>query len=308
MRNEAIHWYKHITESTEELREEFKIMNDHGLTPREYGLKVKNHEESLIITAKNKMRHSANATISIDYYGELIETRKLLSEQIKVQENLVTLKQFVTKLSRKPQDANETKNFLWRNIDSELVLEFIKKFNNHPLNIKTDYKCVEKYLENQNLNSFDVAIITNSNKDSGYEIINESITIYKELRSSFIDDKTIQVSGNKSRVGSISDEKIGLDQTEIANLAKTFNGKKLSGADYRQLRKKPLLILHILDIQEKSKDEAPYKYPISVVAYGISFPGEANYNSKKSKSVSYTVNRTWLENNNLLDEDIDDEE
>ena len=308
MRNEAIHWYKHITESTEELREEFKIMNDHGLTPREYGLKVKNHEESLIITAKNKMRHSANATISIDYYGELIETRKLLSEQIKVQENLVTLKQFITKLSRKPQDTNETKNFLWRNIDSELVLEFIKKFNNHPLNIKTDYKCVEKYIENQNLNLFDVAIITNSNKDSGYEIINESITIYKELRSSFIDDKTIQVSGNKSRVGSISDEKIGLDQTEIANLAKTFNGKKLSGADYRQLRKKPLLILHILDIQEKSKDEAPYKYPISVVAYGISFPGEANYNSKKSKSVSYTVNRTWLENNNLLDEDIDDEE
>jgi len=310
MRNEAIHWYKHITESTEELREEFKIMNDHGLTPREYGLKVKNHEESLIITAKNKMRHSANATISIDYYGELIETRKLLSEQIKVQENLVTLKQFVTKLSRKPQDANETKNFLWRDIDSELVLEFIKKFNNHPLNIKTDFKCVEKYLENQNLNSFDVAIITNSNQDEeiGYEKLTESIKIYRELRSSFIDDKTIQVSGNKSRVGSISDEKIGLDQTEIANLAKTFNGKKLSGADYRQLRNKPLLILHILKIQEKGKDEEPYQYPIGVVAYGISFPGEANYNSKKSKSVSYTVNRTWLENNNLLDEDIDDEE
>ena len=109
-------------------------------------------------------------------------------------------------------------------------------------------------------------------------------------------------------MGSISDEKIGLDQAEIGELTKKLSGKKLSGADYRQLRKKPLLILHILEIQEKSKDEAPYKYPLSVVAYGISFPGEQNYNSKKAKSVSYTVNRTWLENNNLLDEDIDDEE
>ena len=41
-----------------------------------------------------------NATISIDYYGELIETRKLLSEQIKVQENLVTLKQFTNYLEK----------------------------------------------------------------------------------------------------------------------------------------------------------------------------------------------------------------
>ncbi|MDY0194393.1 MAG: Z1 domain-containing protein, partial [Aliarcobacter butzleri] len=309
MRNEAINWYKHITDSTEELREEFKIMNDHGLTPREYGLKVKNHEESLIITAKNKMRHSANATISIDYYGELIETRKLLSDQKKVRENLETLKQFVTKLSRKPRDKYETKNFLWKDIDSELALEFIKKYNNHPLNIKTDYKCVEKYIENQNYKFFDVAIITNKDKDSGYEVLNDSITIYRELRSSFIDEKTIQVSGNKSRVGSISDEKIGLDKTEISNFAAKLNGKQLSGADYRQIRKeKPLLILHILKIQEKNNDQDPYKYPISVVAYGISFPGEPNYDKKKSKSISYTVNKTWLKNNNLLEEDVDDEE
>ena len=45
MKNEAINWYKHITESTEELREEFKTMHDHELKPRQYGLKVKHNEE-----------------------------------------------------------------------------------------------------------------------------------------------------------------------------------------------------------------------------------------------------------------------
>ena len=41
MREDAIGWYRHISEATEELKEEFKIMNDHNLTPREYGLESK---------------------------------------------------------------------------------------------------------------------------------------------------------------------------------------------------------------------------------------------------------------------------
>lgn len=307
MKNEAINWYKHITESTEELREEFKIMNDHELTPRQYGLKVKNHEESLIITAKNKMRHSATATVSINYYGELIETRKILSEETKVIENLNLLKQFVSKLLEKPRDESEGKNYLWRDIETEHILNFLKKYNNHPLNIKTSFECIEKYISAQSLDQFDVTIITNSKQDSGYEDLN-GITIYREFRSSFIDKKTIQVSGNKSRVGSISDEKIGLDKTAVSNLLERLNAKKPSGADYRQIRKKPLLIIHILEIEEKNKDENPYKYPQSVVAYGISFPGDTNYNSKNSKSVSYSVNRTWLENNGLIDDEDEEDE
>lgn len=307
MKNEAINWYRHITESTEELREEFKIMNDHELTPRQYGLKVKNHEESLIITAKNKMRHSATATVSINYYGELIETRKILSEESKTKENMILLKQFVSKLLEKPRDESEKKNYLWRDVEIEYILDFLKKYNNHPLNIKTSFECIEEYISTQGLDSFNVTIITNSKQDSGYEDLN-GITIYREFRSSFIDKKTIQVSGNKSRVGSISDEKIGLDNTEISYLLEKLNGKKPSGADYRQIRKKPLLIIHILEIEEKNKEENPYKYPHSIVAYGISFPGDTNYNSKSSKSVSYSVNRTWLENNGLIDDGDDEDE
>lgn len=54
------------------------------LTPPEYELKVKNHDESLIITAKNKMIYSSEITASIKYYGELIETRKIPNNDIKV--------------------------------------------------------------------------------------------------------------------------------------------------------------------------------------------------------------------------------
>ena len=162
MREEAIGWYKHISEATEELKEEFQVMNDHDLTPREYGLKVKNHDESLIITARNKMFYSSDATISINYYGELIETRKISNNDKKIQSNLDNLKSFISNLPDSKRDTTEVKNFLWKDIKIENILSFIKKYENHPLNIKTDAGTIEKYLISQNITSFDVVLISNS--------------------------------------------------------------------------------------------------------------------------------------------------
>jgi len=305
MREKAIGWYQHISEATEELKEEFKIMNDHNLTPREYGLKVKNHDESLIITAKNKMLYSSNATVSINYYGELIETRKIPNDDTKIKANLDLLKSFIYKLPNTNIDKTETKNFLWKNVDVSLVLSFIKGYNNHPLNIKTDANTIEKYLISQNITNFDVAIISNKNKDSDFEELSDDITVYKEMRSSFIEQSYLQISGHKSRVGSISDEKIGLDNIE--DLKKSLNGKSASGTDYRQVRKIPLLILHILKIQKKD-DVGNFPENLkSVVAYGISFPGRAN-GRRKIGTVSYSVNKTWLDNNDLNNEEDDEEQ
>lgn len=221
MREEAIDWYMHISEVINELKDDFKIMNDYNLTPRDYGLKVKNHDESLlIVTSRNKMFYSINATLSINYYIELIETRKISNDDKKIQHNLNNLKKFISNLPDLNRDKNETKNFLWRDISISIILEFIKRYKNHPLNIKTDTDTIEKYLIAQNINNFDVAIISNRKKDSGSVKLLDNIEIYKEMRSSFIDKNTLQISGDKSRVGSINDEKIGLNLDDIDILKK----------------------------------------------------------------------------------------
>lgn len=306
MRDEAIGWYKHISEATEELKDEFRIMNDHDLTPREYGLKVKNHEESLIITARNKMIYSSDATVSINYYGELIETRKISNNKKKIESNLKALNNLISILPDSKKDIDERKNFLWRDIDISTVLRFIMAYENHPLNIKTDGNTIEKYLISQNITDFDVTIISNSKKDSDSITLNNDITIFKEMRSSFVNTSTLQISGNKSRVGSISDEKIGLDIDELSTLKKSLNGKSLSGVDYRNLRKKPLLILHILKIKKKDTEIYPEGLE-SVVAYGISFPGKS-VGGRKGSSITYKVNQTWMKNNFDQEEEENDED
>lgn len=307
MREDAIGWYRHISEATEELKEEFKIMNDHDLTPREYGLKVKNHDESLIITARNKMYHSSDAIISINYYGELIETRKISNNAEYISLNMRSLKILIKSLSSSKLDNSEKKNFLWKDIDVSVILDFIKAYKNHPLNIKTDSGTIEKYLIEQNMHSFDVAIITNSKKDSGFTDLTDNISVYHEMRSSFISNSTLQISGNKSRVGSISDEKIGLSSIKLEKLKEKLGSKKSSGADYRKLREKPLLILHILRLQDKNKEGVFPKDLASVVAYGISFPGDVGRRGRGINAVTYKVNKTWLDNNFIKEDDSDED-
>jgi len=301
MREEAIGWYQHISEATEELKEEFKIMNDHDLTPREYGLKVKNHDESLIITARNKMYHSSDAIISINYYGELIETRKISNNKHHINNNMNILKELLSMLPS--SDEAEKKNFLWRDIDVSIVLDFIKAYKNHPLNIKTDGLTIEKYLIEQSIQSFDIAIVSNSKKDSGCTKLTDNILVHHEMRSSFISNSTLQISGNKSRVGSISDEKIGLPLVKLEELKESLNGKKPSGVDYRKLRDRPLLILHILKLQDKNKEGVFPKELESVVAYGISFPGHIDRSRRGINAITYKVNKTWIDNNFIEEED-----
>src|SRR4029078_12197966 len=52
---EAIGWYEHITESIEELRDELRGMERAGRTPKDFGLKVRSHPDTLSVTARNKL-------------------------------------------------------------------------------------------------------------------------------------------------------------------------------------------------------------------------------------------------------------
>ena len=49
---EAEGWYRHITLATTELKREFRRMRQQRATPREFGLRVRTHPDTLIITAR----------------------------------------------------------------------------------------------------------------------------------------------------------------------------------------------------------------------------------------------------------------
>ena len=57
-------FYCHITMATEELRQEFDLMATRGMTPSDFGLRVRSHPAGLVITATNKMRNGTPMSVS----------------------------------------------------------------------------------------------------------------------------------------------------------------------------------------------------------------------------------------------------
>ena len=66
-------WYEHITEASEELKRELIELEGVG-EPKDFGIKVRSHEDSLIVTAKNKMRTATEISSTVSFANKLKET------------------------------------------------------------------------------------------------------------------------------------------------------------------------------------------------------------------------------------------
>ncbi|WP_352421418.1 Z1 domain-containing protein [Proteiniphilum sp.] len=87
-------WFCHITQASEELREEFDYMSDiAGSTPEQYALKVRTHPGVLQISATNKMRSAI--TVQISWAGRLVESYEFKKDISTINNNLRNTEKFI---------------------------------------------------------------------------------------------------------------------------------------------------------------------------------------------------------------------
>lgn len=67
--HDSIDWYAHIAEASEELVQQVKRMRRDKLSPKDFGLYVRSHPDSLLVTAANKMRSGEVLTIEQSFSG-----------------------------------------------------------------------------------------------------------------------------------------------------------------------------------------------------------------------------------------------
>jgi hypothetical protein len=129
-------WYSHITEASEELRRDIRYMQNSGLKPRDFGMKVRSHPNSLLITAKNKMRNAASITRVMSISEEGLETPRLLSNLSAIDNNYFQISTLVNKLDNDGVKKSELSTTpLWISVDKKYVVELLKGFQVHPLNV-----------------------------------------------------------------------------------------------------------------------------------------------------------------------------
>ena len=149
MPDDAIGWYAHITQASNELREEISRMTRLGAIPREFGLKVRAHPTTLIITAKNKMKHSERVERWITLDGTFFETPRFRPniDTIRSNRNKTDsfLKDIITHCGNPV--ANGKQPLFWNNVPSDIICDYLSKYNNHPMNMEANSDTLINYIK-----------------------------------------------------------------------------------------------------------------------------------------------------------------
>lgn len=304
---EAIGWYEHIAESIEELRAELQQMESVGGTPEDFGLKVRSHPDTLIVTARNKMGTGQEFVVSVGLANNFIETSVLRddAETLELHRNAAT--RLAQQLHASKQGEFWSGGRLVRGAPAASVLEFLAAFRNHALSELTETAPVIRYIEERQydeLQQWDVLFAGVGKNLEATDLVDWSLgfplTCQRRSRGGkSVPGKKLLVS-DKRRVASRGVERAGLTVEEIQSAQQEYeatwmaknpgnkSGKRPNFPDkiYREKRQHPLLIIHLLAIGSKDEDLSKTR---PVVAWSISFPRTA----RAEKEVQYVVGSVW---------------
>ncbi|MGX9365604.1 Z1 domain-containing protein [Desulfoplanes sp. PS50] len=277
---DSINWYAHIAEASEELRMQIKRMRRAKLSPKQFGLYVRAHEDSLLITAPNKMRSGEKITFKYNLSGKLIESYILPTDVDINRQNEELISQFWKKGFGKDIEAT-TKGWVVKDVSVALIEEFLTRFQTHH-SFAEKKSAIIDYLQaiSDQYPEGDVLLISirgNGENSSQYMLGTQGRPSAKRVADAW--------QASKYRVASRGDEKLGLSdsQQEKAESDAASKDETTSDYHYRAVRQKPLLMIHILGPVGKENPQN------RVPAFGVSFP-PGNYQTE----VEVVANSVWI--------------
>jgi len=306
MPEQAREWYSHIAESIESLRQEVKDMESQGRTPEEFGLKVRSHEDTLMVTARNKLGSGEKQVVKLTLGNTFRETYALDRSSKAISQNWQVFEKLIRDLSQQNDYLQPSihfrGSFLQKNVPGQFIEDFIESFHPHKEYFKTDPELLLPYIRERSdteLAYWDVLIFGRQKNACGEKpILGNTINLQERSVGDKSNEKDLFL-GNKFNVATRGVEKAGLSVEEIEEAEKKYRiGEYGSHADakrklhypghiYRAIRKRPLLVIHLIQAKDRRKGK---EFDEEVVAYSISFPKT----SKEEKREEFIVNSTWM--------------
>ncbi|MDX5629989.1 MULTISPECIES: Z1 domain-containing protein [unclassified Brenneria] len=282
---DSINWYSHIADAAEELVQQVKRMRRDRLSPKDFGLYVRSHPDSLLITAANKMRSGQEVTVEQSFSGRLRESYIVSTDPNVNAKNFELIADlWRSGFGGRPEKPTK-KGVIFRDVSVEVIDDFLTRFECHSTfaGQKSD---VVSYLERIATKRplADVLLISPPGGSGG----ERPFTLRNQVRVVGKD----QPNGtswrlNKDRVASRGDEKLGLGDTQCDEARKVAGGEDGSGAvsdtHYRMVRNKPLLMIHSLEPKSETVTGP-------IAAFGVSFP----YGDYLT-TINVVVNKVWLQ-------------
>lgn len=292
---DSISWYSHIAQAAEELVQQVKRMRRDGLSPRQFGLYVMAHPDSLLITAANKMRAGEKVKFRQNFSGRMLESYIVSTDQDVNTANFALIEKTWRDGfgGHTPEDTG--KGYIFYDVPVDLIEDFLIAFQAHSqfADRKADIVAYLRTLAD-NHSVGDVLLISPRGDSAHPYQLNVQLRAVTDLQGT-----AWRLA--KDRVASRGDEKLGLtnEQHESAERLAASEERPVAPSDthYREVRNKPLLMIHSLGPKDGGRAKGP------IAAFGVSFP-PGHYETE----IEVVANRVWLERMQGAPDDPDDED
>lgn len=298
---DGVGWYAHIHEAMDDLQTQLKRMELAKATPEQFGLAVRSHPESLIVTARNKMGTGREFPMKVGLAGKLVETTRIRTDREQLDRNRQAgevLAAAVKASGLPPQ--HPSRGTLFSGVSVDLIRDFLRAFHADASDPLTDPRLMSDYIDaraDTELREWDV-LFASAQKADGTSADLSRIDMRAFGRSVGEPDLrqgVLAISGTSRRVGSPGDERVGLTKEQIDAAINAFREERIRDGKpvpetlppriFCEVKgRRPLIILRF--VEPVVPEELKAKSPDLVVAWSICFPPS----EVQGGTVEYIVN------------------
>lgn len=329
-------WYAEIARSSQELKDNIKNMYDQRLTPKDFGIKVRDNCDELQITASNKMRTAQRLDLRYSFYGNIYDTpyvsfniehnRKNLKETRVLVDTLfkggynLRYTDIVGKASKDVNSPYDNSSRFFENIPKETIISFLEKIKCSMANGNFNIQNILEFLNDENntgIENWDVVIEGGESKE--YVQIEGLQNIRCVKRSIYYGTRNVvQISSRRRALSGSTEGKYALTKEQIELAEREY--RKRSGGnsiplkayfEYLPNRKPIFIIMPISPVpadttegKEEHQKLTKFREELGsdhIIAFAIGLPGIKCIES----AVHYKINKVYQR---LNIEDAEEEE
>ena len=318
-------------------------MYEKNKTPKDFGLRVRNDVNGLLITSRDKMRYSSDKLIIKCLEGSGVWTSSVYIDDEHRNENNKLVCDFINRLMelRNPYYNKLTRNWVWQKVPNQEVIKFLSKYQ-YPIqnNLMFDVDSILETIKSDDFNDdWDIAIQHGDGevyRIPGVNLIHP-ITCVNRNNIGAINRDSIRFSSaslmspNNMREGIYQRDEFGnlildendheiFDKKRIVAMEKSYcDEMKKKSASYKAYLKdknrRPILLIYLINVtgskegdDSNSKAEEAYSRlkdkRTPPVGIALGFPEDPDRHNE-AMTIRYKTNKIYDEN--LGNEDLDEE-
>ncbi len=279
-------WYGEVSKASQELKDDIKNMFDQRLTPKDFGIKVRNYCDDLQITASNKMRNSYS-WYEFSYYGNIYDTPYVSRNIQQNKDNWKSVSDLTSRLFKNGYDfrfanlrsqkneyvsSDSGRSRYFADVPKEVIMDFISNIKCSMMNIHFNTEQILDFLNDpstQGVENWDV--VFEGGDGHKYYDISGLEKIRCVSRAIYANGNVVQISSRRRLTGTregrftLTDEQI-----KKAELEQRKEWMKEAGSDTMDMKssiplkayfrylpnRKPVLIIMLLEtIAQENKDK-----------------------------------------------------